>query len=397
MTPPNSRPSLDRYGMEFGCNVLRLECTLPSFSWLLPPQLLPMMDRRSAMTAFVALPRPPSSPLLNQRMKWRPQWKRLQVLGGAVWVRLRVIGQHPNVIKLRFSVFGRSDIVTASPRLGYFLSRLPHCVVPCGRWLPAERAATHGRARSAVIGGQEWLSEYAVVFAVAMNFVGGLPLPATECGIVFGVACLIPFAGIVAMVWTRPCRVRLTTWLNVLQYVLTFMTMLLTSLLRAGTTRLLATALSSLALALSFVTLSKFVSSIVAELWESRMTTSSHFDVATNAATTTTRQMFDRFFLEQNHQQKTTLHNASPPRGGADPAPCFSAPPTYQFKQLSQDQLKYPTPLCDQYLIFVVTSTRTFDCIKRVGWNFQDLCHTVHCSQLSPFVSSLSLICLIFS
>ncbi|CUG85758.1 membrane-associated protein, putative [Bodo saltans] len=126
-----------------------------------------------------------------------------------------------------------------------------------------EKSATHGRARPRVV---VRVRSRDSKFAVAMNFVGGLPLPATECGIVFGVACLIPFAGIVAMVWRRPCRVHLTMWLNVLQYVLTFSTLLVTVRGADGTI------LSLLALGLSFVTILKLIGTVAALMWETKVT-----------------------------------------------------------------------------------------------------------------------------
>ncbi|CUG85792.1 membrane-associated protein, putative [Bodo saltans] len=153
------------------------------------------------------------------------------VLLGALWMRLQLIGKHPSVVKLAFTKYKRD---VSAELLGPYLRKLPSWVVPSGRWLPQSCAATHGRARSAVIGGREWLSEYAVVYTVAMNFVSGLPLSATECGVVFGVACIIPLTGLVAMIWRRPCRVPLLTWLNALQYLFTFVTTLLTSYSWAG-------------------------------------------------------------------------------------------------------------------------------------------------------------------
>ncbi|CUG85795.1 membrane-associated protein, putative [Bodo saltans] len=233
------------------------------------------------------------------------------VLGGAVWVRLRVIGQHLNVIKLKFSVFTRSEVVKAKPSLGPYLRKLPSWVVPSGRWLPLRYAATHGRARSAVIGGQEWLSEYAVVYTVAMNFVSGLPLSATECGVVFGVACIIPLTGLVAMIWRRPCRVPLLTWLNVLQYLLSFAVMLSTAILRSDAQAIdreslaASVLLSSLALALSSVTLLKLAGTVAAQLWEARVLL--HFQE-------TERQLLAASAVKrQGKTTSTTLLESTPP------------------------------------------------------------------------------------
>lgn len=196
------------------------------------------------------------------------------VLSSAVWVRLTVIGQDSSVVKLVFADYTHADAVRAVSRLGPVLSRLPPWSLPGGRWLPSERAATHGRARSAVRGGHEWLSEYALVFTVATNIVGGLPLPSKQCGIVFGAACVIPLAFLVIMLWWRPCRAPLMTWLNTLQYLLTFGMMLTTSLLRSKVVANEVTsslALQSLAICLSLVSAAKVVHSVLAAVYESRL------------------------------------------------------------------------------------------------------------------------------
>ncbi|CUG85803.1 transmembrane protein, putative [Bodo saltans] len=198
--------------------------------------------------------------------------------------------------------------------LGPYLSKLPPWAVPSGRWLPQSCAATHGRARSAVIGGQEWLSEYAVVYTVAMNFVSGLPLSATKCGVVFGVACIIPLTGLVAMIWRRPCRVPLLTWLNVLQYLLSFLTMLLTSLLRAGISSVDKNVLPGFSLALNCVTMSKMTGNVVAQLWEARFNQNNLDDQGTLPATADSPSLHELIEKDDFSLMPVDLRRCSPTR-----------------------------------------------------------------------------------
>jgi hypothetical protein len=71
------------------------------------------------------------------------------------------------------------------------------------------------------------------------------------------------------MVWRRPCRVPLVTWLNVLQYTLIAATLLSTSLLRADVQGVTGAVFAGLALGLSCVTILKTTAAVAAQLWES--------------------------------------------------------------------------------------------------------------------------------
>lgn len=197
----------------------------------------------------------------------------IAILAGATWLRIRWIGGHHNALRMVFRAYQRRDLALARRRLGSVLSKVPSIAVPIGQWGPRKLTATHGRVRSTIRQGQEWMSEYAVTFSVSMNIIGGLSLPDAACGVVFGLASVIPLCGLVLMAWRQPCRVALTTWLCIAQYSLILATLLLTAVLRAGAIdrEQGGAVLPIVALVLGVISVFNVVHSVVVLVWEGRV------------------------------------------------------------------------------------------------------------------------------
>lgn len=204
-------------------------------------------------------------------------------IAGCIWVRAFYL--RARIAALSFHKTPRKHLIECRAHFAAHPWRMLRCLratpayaVPLGAWGPPHHHSTHGRTRSAVRRDQVWFSEYSVVFSMFMSVVGGIPMSPGDgggCTGLMAVSCIIPIAGLSIMVWRRPTRVLLVSWLNVANYTLMVASLILTSVRQSTGNDSMSVAMSSvtatimwLAALLSCV---KTIHTFVVVIWERQM------------------------------------------------------------------------------------------------------------------------------
>nr|ACI15958.1 hypothetical protein [Bodo saltans] len=93
-------------------------------------------------------------------------------------------------------------------------SFLPPYLLPLGRWLPDEATATHGKLRSSVRAGCEWLGSYTSIYALFVSTFAAIPLPTGYCLGIWVPLSLVSAACCVVALKFRPARVPIVDVFN---------------------------------------------------------------------------------------------------------------------------------------------------------------------------------------
>ncbi|CUG88223.1 transmembrane protein, putative [Bodo saltans] len=133
---------------------------------------------------------------------------------------------------------------------------VPTWVLPSGEWVPERLRETHGRFRSSVRGGAEWMCEYATIVSMCVAVIGALPVPEEQCYIVVPVLLFIVYAvTFVLVVVVRPVRAPLANILQAASYLVMLgiaMCMFISGIKSNNSVNDDASSMSTAVLALSF-------------------------------------------------------------------------------------------------------------------------------------------------
>jgi hypothetical protein len=91
---------------------------------------------------------------------------------------------------------------------------IPVFALPLGRWGPDDATATHGKLRSSVHAGAEWLGSYTSIYALMVSTLTAIPLPPQYCLAIWVPLTLASGAFCVVVIRFRPARVPLVDVFN---------------------------------------------------------------------------------------------------------------------------------------------------------------------------------------
>ncbi|CUG85753.1 membrane-associated protein, putative [Bodo saltans] len=182
----------------------------------------------------------------------------LLVVAAGAWWRIRA-GASKKARRLKFFRYSHAQRYSfAAP-----------WALPLGTWGPLALRATHGRLRTAIRPGAEWLSAETLVIGLVVQAVASIPVPTSWCVGLWFVGAAIQISGAALVIYVRPARAPLSDVLQATSLVTAASIQMISGLLAASVAvEGSDTALSALALCSMGVSAIKSGHAGIMFLWE---------------------------------------------------------------------------------------------------------------------------------